>query len=175
MNARPWLIVVSVIVIGAFGVLGFLLYSTNKTVTEHEGDLREVRRVLDQTTQQVRRLKQIGKRNGRVDLDPLLESISNLRDYARDLNDQIEELRATVSTPTIPNRISCGDLATEGAGVYKVQALGVPCEEAIRVAGDWPDGPGPPWSCESDRVGYEVSEISCESESGGLVTFESGS
>lgn len=78
---------------------------------------------------------------------------------------------------------SCGDLATDGAGTYTVESVGVECGEARQVAEQWeeqcadePSGDcqvSAGFYCNFEEVAIEQANITCASGNR-RVTFESG-
>jgi hypothetical protein len=71
----------------------------------------------------------------------------------------------------------CGDQPGGGAGWYDAKAHNIGCRKARTVAQRWtnqafagdrsPDPLG--FSCNKNRVGYEVSQIACRRQIGGKV------
>lgn len=89
------------------------------------------------------------------------------------------------SEPTTPFA-DCGDIAESGAGVYGVQASGVDCVMADRIASEWQDQcgfqgmtdcPVAGYNCAGDQQGSELFKIVCAAAraEGGKVRFTFGS
>jgi hypothetical protein len=156
--------------------LAVLLRGSVDQVSDRDAALREARLDLSTMKDETRDLKSALRgykdrvRELNVQLDQLRKVNKRVRDQVKVLTADLAEANAT------PTSYSCGDLASSGAGIYNINSVGVTCEQALDVVHAWEDDVDlPDWSCSTQQLGIELFKASCQSSSGGVVTFEYGS
>jgi hypothetical protein len=156
--------------------LAVLLRGSLDQVSDRDAALREARLDLSTMEDETQDLKS-DLRGYKERLRELRVQVGRLRTVNKRVRDQVKALTADLAEANAtPTNYSCGDLASSGAGIYNINSVGVTCDQALDVVHAWEgDVDLPDWSCSTQQLGIELFEASCQSPSGGVVTFEYGS
>jgi TolA-binding protein len=176
VKASLWILVPLLVISVASAIaLAVLLRRSVDQVSDREAALRDAHLELSGMADKSQDLKSELQgykervRELNVHVDQLRKANKKIRKQVDVLTADLAEANAT------PTSYSCGDLASSGAGIYNVNSVGVTCEQALDVVHAWEnDVDLPDWSCSTQQLGIELFKASCQSISGGVVTFEYG-